>query len=396
MDLASVCRTTAFPSGAICLRRVSSRCSWLLQLPFVRFLLGLSGRCVRTVRKRHRGVPRALPSESSHKPPRPLCVNVRKGPKAKAEPAFARGDIQLNWDFAETNPFGASVGDWLQIVTTALRAYGLVDSTGPIASVRQADARNSGVEHPGNYVVVTDPPYFAAIGYADLSELFYYWMRMALKDICPDLFATVGVPKMTELIASPGRHGGRAKASEYFLNGFTETFRHLADVAHDDFPIVVVYAQKQEERADDGKASTGWEAMLEAIIRAGLGITGTWPISGTGSARMRAHGATSFFFFVFFAAPPTKISCVAARLFYCPAGRGAGRLIQPNAATSPRWTWRRRPSVPAWRSTRATPRCSTPRASRSRCARRWRSSTRPSTRRWPSRKATSTPTAAGR
>ena len=220
-------------------------------------------------------------------------VNVRKGAAAKAEPAFARGDIQLNWDFAETNPFGKSVGDWLQVVTTALRAYGLIDPSGPMALVRQADARKSGADHPGKYIVVTDPPYFSAIGYSDLSEYFYYWIRLALRDVYPDLFATVGVPKITELIASPNRHGGRTQAAEYFVSGFTETFTHLSRICHKDFPIVVIYAQRQEERAEDGGASTGWEAMLEAMIQAGLEITGTWPISGTGSARMRAHGANS-------------------------------------------------------------------------------------------------------
>jgi putative DNA methylase len=220
-------------------------------------------------------------------------LNVRRGPAAKAEPAFARGDIQLNWDFAETNPFGGSVGDWTQVVTTALRAFGIVDPTGPIATVRQADVRQSGIEHPGKYAVVTDPPYFAAIGYADLSEYFYYWIRIALREICPDLFATVGVPKLSELIASPARHGGRAAAAQYFINGFTDAFSHLADIAHEEFPIVVVYAQRQEEQPGESGATTGWEAMLEAILQAGLGITGTWPIRGARSARMRALGSNS-------------------------------------------------------------------------------------------------------
>lgn len=220
-------------------------------------------------------------------------INVRRGPSAKAEPAFARGDIQLNWDFAETNPFGSSVGDWMQVVTTARRAYGLVDPAGPVPIVRQADVRQAGSDHPGRYVIVTDPPYFAAIGYADLSEYFYYWMRLALKGICPDLFDTVGVPKLTELIASPERHGGRLRASEYFVKGFTEAFIHLANIANGEFPIVVVYAQRQEERSGNNGSSTGWEAMLEAMLQAGLGITGTWPIWGTGSARMRSHGSNS-------------------------------------------------------------------------------------------------------
>jgi putative DNA methylase len=220
-------------------------------------------------------------------------INVRKGPSAKAEPAFARGDIQLNWDFAETNPFGGSVGDWIQVVTTARRAYGLIDPAGPQPTIHQADVRQAGGDDPGQYVIITDPPYFAAIGYADLSEYFYYWIRLALKDICPDLFETVGVPKMTELIASPDRHGGRIRAGRYFIQGFTEAFIHLANNAHRDFPIVVVYAQRQEERSGDNGSSTGWEAMLEAMLKAGLGITGTWPIWGTGSARMRSHGSNA-------------------------------------------------------------------------------------------------------
>jgi putative DNA methylase len=233
-------------------------------------------------------------------------LNVRKGPTAKAEPAFARGDIQLNWDFAETNPFGGSVGDWTQVVTTALRAYGLVDATGPMASVQHVDARRSGEAHRKKYLVITDPPYFAAIGYADLSEYFYYWIRIALRDVSPELFSTVGVPKLTELIASPARHGGRTEASEHFLNGFTETFNHLADVAHDNLPVIVVYAQKQEELARDGKTITGWEAMLEAIIRAGFGITGTWPISATGSARMRAHGTNALASYIVMVCRPNR------------------------------------------------------------------------------------------
>jgi len=220
-------------------------------------------------------------------------INVRKGPSAKAEPAFARGDIQLNWDFAETNPFGGSVGDWIQVVTTAQRAYGLIDPAGPQPTIKQADVRQAGRDHPGQYIIVTDPPYFAAIGYADLSEYFYYWIRLALKDICPGLFETVGVPKMTELIASPERHGGRKNAGMYFVKGFSEAFIHLANIAHRDFPIVVIYAQRQEERSGENGSSTGWEAMLEAMLKAGLGITGTWPIWGTGSQRMRSHGSNA-------------------------------------------------------------------------------------------------------
>ncbi len=219
-------------------------------------------------------------------------VNVRKGMAAKAEPAFARGDIQLNWDFAETNPFGGSVGDWSQVVTTALRAYGLVEPIGKTV-VRQADARQSGELHKGRYIVVTDPPYFAAIGYADLSGYFYYWTRQALKDVWPNLFSTIDVPSTTELIASPDRHGGKLAAAQYFIKGFKEALSHFKEISHPGFPIVIVYAQQQQERSDAEAASTGWEAMLEAILASGLAISGTWPVWGARSARMRGIESNS-------------------------------------------------------------------------------------------------------
>ena len=239
-------------------------------------------------------------------------VYVRQGIMPKAEPAFARGDIQLNWDFAETNPFGGSVGDWQQIVTTSLRAFRLIDPRGPIAVVQQSDARKAGSTHSGKYIVVTDPPYFAAIGYADLSEYFYYWIRIALKNIKPSLFATIGVPKQNELIASPKRHGGREKAATYFIDGFTETFRRLASIADPEFPMVIVYAQKQEEQTSDEGASTGWQAMLEAMIRGGLSISGTWPISGTGGSRMRAHGSNSLASYIVFTCRPRPATAPVA------------------------------------------------------------------------------------
>lgn len=238
-------------------------------------------------------------------------LNVRKGMTAKAEPAFARGDIQLNWDFAETNPFGGSVGDWSQVVRTALRGYKLVDPIGS-AVVTQADVRNSGVDHPGHYIVVTDPPYFAAIGYADLSGYFYYWLRQALKDVWPSLFATVDVPNMTELIASSDRHGGKVAAAQYFIKGFKEALTHLSKISHPDFPMVVVYAQQQEERLDERGASTGWEAMLEAILQAGLGITGTWPIWGARSARMRGIESNSLASYIVLVCRPQRVTLASA------------------------------------------------------------------------------------
>ena len=141
-------------------------------------------------------------------------------------------------------------------------------------------------------MLVTDPPYYQAIGYSSLSEYFYIWIRKALRAIYPDLLGTIGVPKEAELIASPARHGGAEQASRFFIEGFKDTFRHLLARVDDEFPLVIVYAQKQEERTGES-AATGWEAMLEAVISSDLAVVGTWPIWGTGSTRMRARDSNA-------------------------------------------------------------------------------------------------------
>jgi putative DNA methylase len=128
-------------------------------------------------------------------------------------------------------------------------------------------------------LVSTDPPYFDNIGYADLSDYFYVWLRPMLKTIFPDLFATLAAPKAEELIATPYRHGSKVKAEEFFLSGMTQAMRRLAEQAHPAYPVTIYYAFKQtESNGSDGTGSTGWETFLEAVIRAGFAVSGTWPM----------------------------------------------------------------------------------------------------------------------
>lgn len=217
---------------------------------------------------------------------------TREG-QSKATSAFGRPDLSMSWDFAEVNPFGGSVGDWMQIVETSARAYGFVEPHGPASTVVQGDARRGGEGLDGQCLVVTDPPYFSAIGYANLSDYFYPWIRQALRDVYPDLFATIATPKAGELIAEPARHENKEEAKEYFISGFTETFTSLRLASRPDLPLLIVYAYKEQESEDEGQVSSGWEAMLEAVIRSGLSIVGTWPIHGTGAARMRGIGSNA-------------------------------------------------------------------------------------------------------
>ena len=129
-------------------------------------------------------------------------------------------------------------------------------------------------------MVSTDPPYYDNIGYADLSDFFYVWLRQALKETYPKLFRTMLVPKIEELVATPYRFDGSVeKARDFFEDGMFNTCCRLHEYARDDVPVTIYYAFKQSETdADESTASTGWETMLSAIIRAGFAITGTWPM----------------------------------------------------------------------------------------------------------------------
>jgi len=220
-------------------------------------------------------------------------IDSRNG-SAKAEAAFGRHALPMVWDFAEVNPFGGSAGDWAghaDSVTLGLRTLPAADHP---ATTFQADARTAAERLGRRVLVATDPPYFSQIGYADLSDYFYIWLRRALIGVHPDLFATVATPKATELIAAPYRHDGdKTKATEYFVSGFTEAFAALDKAADPKLPLLIVYAHRQEESDGDALSSTAWDAMLSAILEARLRIVGTWPIHATGSSRQIGQGTNA-------------------------------------------------------------------------------------------------------
>lgn len=159
-------------------------------------------------------------------------------------------------------------------------------------SVRQEDAQNQFISI--NKLISTDPPYYDNIGYADLSDFFYVWLRRSLRPIFPDLFATLAVPKAEELVATPYRHGSKEKAETFFLEGMTQAMHRLAEQGHPAFPVTIYYAFKQSETEGvDGTTSTGWETFLDAVIRAGFAISGTWPMRTELSNRMIGSGTNA-------------------------------------------------------------------------------------------------------
>ncbi len=203
---------------------------------------------------------------------------------------FGRQAIPMTWDYSEANPFSDSSGnflgasEWIQKVLLNLPSKG----TGLAC---QQDAQSQTVS--SSKIISTDPPYFDNIGYADLSDFFYVWLRRSLKIVYPDLFSTLAVPKLEELIASPYRHKNKGEAEQFFMTGMTQAMHRLAEQAHPVFPVTIYYAFKQSETKEGSTASTGWETFLEAVIKAGFSITGTWPMRTELSNRMIGSGTNA-------------------------------------------------------------------------------------------------------
>ena len=197
----------------------------------------------------------------------------------------------MTWDYGESNPLGAASGNYVSAALLVAKAL-LASTVRTAGFARQDDARTQ-VEGSGK-VVSIDPPYYDNIGYADLSDFFYVWLRRSLRDVFPDIFATLAVPKAEELVATPYRHGSKEKAEAFFLDGMTEAMSRLAEQAHAAFPVTIYYAFKQSEtKGEAGVSSTGWETFLEAVMRAGFAVTGTWPMRTELGNRMIGSGTNA-------------------------------------------------------------------------------------------------------
>jgi putative DNA methylase len=204
--------------------------------------------------------------------------------EGKSAPAFGRQALPMVWDFADLNPFAGAGGDFLRIIDGIERTI-RNSSFAACGSAEQADAATQQISF--DRVISTDPPYYDNIGYADLSDYFYIWLRLSLKSVYPDLFTTVVVPKAEELVATPYRHGSKGIAEAFFLNGMTQAMRRLSEKSHPAFPVTIYYAFKQSESDDEGgTVSTGWDTFLDAVIHAGFTITGTWPMRTENQTRL--------------------------------------------------------------------------------------------------------------
>ena len=201
---------------------------------------------------------------------------------------FTLPAIPIIWGFAEANPFSDSTQNWMGQVKWIAKAVERFPTSVNTAEIYQADAATT-PHAEGSPVILTDPPYYDNIGYADLSNFFYVWLRSSLRGIYPELFAGISTPRDEEMIASPRFENSRDRFEELLY----ETLQRIRERCSDKFPTSIFYAYKQQEEEREGRTSTGWETMLTAIISAGFQITATWPIRTERSARPRAHGANA-------------------------------------------------------------------------------------------------------
>lgn len=245
---------------------------------------------------------------------------VRWEPKAQCpRQLFGRQSIPMVWDYAEANPLSRSSGSFITIIqgiSKAMKApfFGVSSSTSNSVSPGNAMAREY-----KDLIVSTDPPYYDNIGYADLSDFFYVWLRKSLRTIHPSVVGTMLTPKADELVANPYRHDGKQGAEKFFIEGFNSVFRRIREgEANPDVPMTVYYAYKQQDRGKDGgTSSTGWHTLLDGLIQSGWEITATWPMRSEAKNRLLAHGTNALASSILLACRPRPADAraVARRAF---------------------------------------------------------------------------------
>lgn len=211
-------------------------------------------------------------------------------PNTQMRSVFSRQAIPMTWDYAEANVFSYSSGSFNNLFERQIKGFEALDNIVPGFSV-QVDAQTQTISR--NKVISSDPPYYDNIGYADLSDFFYVWLRKTLRPIFPTLYATMAVPKAEELVATPYRHGSKEGAEAFFLDGMGKAIHQLAEQAHPAFPVTIYYAFKQSETKGDGTSSAGWETFLQAVIDAGFSISGTWPVRTEKEGRAIGNGTNA-------------------------------------------------------------------------------------------------------
>ena len=203
---------------------------------------------------------------------------------------FGRQALPMTWDFTEANAFSNSTGNWRNCIEWGVKTLNSLRFASN-GTEQQSDAQT--ISYPDEALISTDPPYYDNIGYADLSDFFFCWMKPLLRPVYPDLFDVLATPKSEELVATPYRYGGKKAAESFFLDGMSKAIANMARQSSPDYPATIYYAFKQSEIAQEGISSTGWATFLQAVLEAGYAVVGTWPIRTEMTNRMIASGTNA-------------------------------------------------------------------------------------------------------
>lgn len=217
---------------------------------------------------------------------------------------FARQALPMVWDYAEANPFSESGGNFalfLERIVDSLKYCPADNKCGLVNQIDVAAIKNSNTS--ACKLISTDPPYYDNIGYADLSDFFYVWLRRSLKSVYLELFSTLQVPKSQELVASSYRfNSNRQLARQFFEDGLHKAFLRIRENQHPAHILTIYYAFKQLESEEKENPnhnenssiySTGWETMLEGLLKSGFSINGTWPMRTESSGRALAQSSNA-------------------------------------------------------------------------------------------------------
>ena len=186
---------------------------------------------------------------------------------------FARHAIPIVWDYAELNYFSGSTGNWTSHLEWVAQAIARFPQNVNLGISRQSDAKASEYLTQDS-LTITDPPYYDNIGYSDLSDFFYVWLRPMLRATYPDIFAGIVTPKEAETIAGPRF----ADPKRHFETSLQKTLNGICQYNSHELPTLVFYAYKQQQNRAQGSSSSGWERMLNTLVSAGFQIIGTWPM----------------------------------------------------------------------------------------------------------------------
>ncbi|WP_454300213.1 DUF1156 domain-containing protein [Salana multivorans] len=225
----------------------------------------------------------------------------------KVRNVFGRQAIPMVWDYAEVNPFSNSSGGFIGNVEWVEKVVARTPASRS-SNVQQIDAKTRTYE---SAVISTDPPYYDNIGYSDLSDYFYVWLRSALREVYPGTLATLLTPKSEELVANPHRQGGRTGAEKFFVTGFNSVFRRIRESANRSVPMTVYYAYKQQDTRDASTTSTGWHTLLDGLIDGGWEITATWPLRSERGGRMLSVGTNALASSIVLACRPRPVDAPA-------------------------------------------------------------------------------------